>query len=386
MGVTRTGAPSAAHTYDATGQRIAKKVNGMVTRFVWRGGHVAYETTEGGTLTRSYTWGTSTDDLVAIHDHEGGGHYYIVQDRLRSVRALLDDAGAWQASWRYELFGATLYESGQVPFTVRFRWAGAQYDEETGFYYLRSRYHDPVHGRFIQEDPIGLAGGVNLYAYADGDPTSARDPSGMGAEPEPEDRSPYACLGTIRGCGDTSGDRFLGGPGGGGGGGGGGWTMFDQLDWQWIQTWAEAGVLSVVTKYLHLSSLSQGIKAGVMVAKGQQIGLSGFPEHPHLHYVMEVNGRAVNGNLYGGMFGFGDPLRPMPGCSGPRGCYTEELVEHPYTHELGYHRALDFPTRMGTPVYAASDGLVTFAGRASDGSGLMVRIQHWVDLWAIRYR
>lgn len=61
---------------------------------------------------------------------------------------------------------------------------------------------------------MGHAGGMDLYAYAAGDPTSARDPSGMGAEPEPEDPSAYACLGTIRGCG--------GGNSNGGGGGGGG--------------------------------------------------------------------------------------------------------------------------------------------------------------------
>jgi RHS repeat-associated protein len=53
-----------------------------------------------------------------------------------------------------------------------------QYDEETGLYYLRARYYDPAIGRFIQEDPVGLAGGSNVYAYLGGDPTRARDPMG----------------------------------------------------------------------------------------------------------------------------------------------------------------------------------------------------------------
>jgi RHS repeat-associated protein len=60
----------------------------------------------------------------------------------------------------------------------RFGWAGAQYDAETGFYFLRTRSYDPAVGRFVQEDKIGRAGGLNLYAYAGGRPLAARDPSG----------------------------------------------------------------------------------------------------------------------------------------------------------------------------------------------------------------
>ena len=43
---------------------------------------------------------------------------------------------------------------------------------------MRARYYDPGERRFTQEDPIGYAGGVNLYAYVDGQVTEARDPSG----------------------------------------------------------------------------------------------------------------------------------------------------------------------------------------------------------------
>jgi type VI secretion system secreted protein VgrG len=72
-------------------------------------------------------------------------------------------------SWRYRIYGEVLSQAGSDSLGLRFRWAGAQWDEETGLYYLRSRYYDPALGRFIQEDPIGRAGGLNLYAYADGD-------------------------------------------------------------------------------------------------------------------------------------------------------------------------------------------------------------------------
>jgi len=164
------------YAYDALGQRIARRFNGVTTRFVWRGGHVLYETTEAGAITRSYTWGIGDDDLIAIHDSTTSRHYYVVQDLLRSVRGLVErtgGTGAWRVAWRYTPYGESFTTDGSVNFPVRFRWAGAMYDEETGLYFLRTRSYDPRLGRFLQEDVAGFAGGGNLYAYAD-DPTSGR--------------------------------------------------------------------------------------------------------------------------------------------------------------------------------------------------------------------
>ncbi|MER2739127.1 RHS repeat-associated core domain-containing protein, partial [Escherichia coli] len=45
------------------------------------------------------------------------------------------------------------------------RLPGQQYDEESGLYYNRHRYYDPLQGRYITQDPIGLKGGWNLYGY-----------------------------------------------------------------------------------------------------------------------------------------------------------------------------------------------------------------------------
>ena len=52
----------------------------------------------------------------------------------------------------------------------------------TGQLYMRNRYYDPQAGRFTQEDPIGLAGGINLYGFAAGDPVSYDDPYGLSAQ------------------------------------------------------------------------------------------------------------------------------------------------------------------------------------------------------------
>ncbi|MEL9398295.1 RHS repeat-associated core domain-containing protein, partial [Escherichia coli] len=45
------------------------------------------------------------------------------------------------------------------------RLPGQQYDEESGLYYNRHRYYDPLQGRYITQDPIGLKGGWNFYQY-----------------------------------------------------------------------------------------------------------------------------------------------------------------------------------------------------------------------------
>ncbi|MBY5925864.1 MULTISPECIES: RHS repeat-associated core domain-containing protein [unclassified Halomonas] len=59
-----------------------------------------------------------------------------------------------------------------------FRFQGQYHDEETGLHYNRHRYYDPEIGRFTTQDPIGLAGGDNLYVYAP-EPTGWVDPLGL---------------------------------------------------------------------------------------------------------------------------------------------------------------------------------------------------------------
>ena len=64
-------------------------------------------------------------------------------------------------------------------------WMGELLDntrDASGMLYMRNRYYDPQSGRFTQEDPIGLAGGLNLYGFANGDPVSYSDPYGLSAE------------------------------------------------------------------------------------------------------------------------------------------------------------------------------------------------------------
>lgn len=62
-----------------------------------------------------------------------------------------------------------------------FQFTGRENDGATNLYYYRARYYNPALGRFISSDPLGLGGGLNTYAYADGDPISRIDPLGLQA-------------------------------------------------------------------------------------------------------------------------------------------------------------------------------------------------------------
>jgi type VI secretion system secreted protein VgrG len=65
---------------------------------------------------------------------------------------------------------------------MAYTFTGREWDKETGLYYYRARYYDPMEGRFISKDPIGFDGGdVNLYGYVGNNPENLTDPSGLAA-------------------------------------------------------------------------------------------------------------------------------------------------------------------------------------------------------------
>jgi RHS repeat-associated protein len=87
------------------------------------------------------------------------------------------------------------WEAGLFPYSpgprVPEHWHGTLMGEKrdaSGLLYRRNRYYDPATGRFTQEDPIGLAGGINVYGFAAGDPVSYSDPYGLSTCDKATDR------------------------------------------------------------------------------------------------------------------------------------------------------------------------------------------------------
>ena len=112
-------------------------------------------------------------------------HYY-VKDHLGGMHAVQDSNGHIVESYRYDAWGRVLgiYDGNGMPLTQsaignRFLWQGREYSWATGLYYFRARWYDPVTGRWLSNDPIGISGGLNQYVFCGNNPVNARDPSGL---------------------------------------------------------------------------------------------------------------------------------------------------------------------------------------------------------------
>jgi RHS repeat-associated protein len=110
------------------------------------------------------------------------GVYYIHTDQLNTPRAITNGAGALVWLWDSDPFGEAApaeQPAGQAPFVNNLRFAGQYYDRETNLHYNYFRDYDPQLGRYVESDPIGLAGGNNTYAYVHGNPVSRTDTYGL---------------------------------------------------------------------------------------------------------------------------------------------------------------------------------------------------------------
>jgi RHS repeat-associated protein len=104
------------------------------------------------------------------------GGTWLAGDGLGSITALMNGSGGATGLNRYEPFGEL--SPGSTGGSSLYQFTGRDQDG-TGLMYYRARYYAPEWGRFISEDPIGLAGGLNSYAYAGNNPLKFTDPSGM---------------------------------------------------------------------------------------------------------------------------------------------------------------------------------------------------------------
>ncbi|EON4226572.1 RHS repeat-associated core domain-containing protein, partial [Escherichia coli] len=92
--------------------------------------------------------------------------------------ALISEDGNTVWSAEYDEWGNLLNEENPHHVYQSYRLPGQQHDEESGLYYNRNRYYNPLLGRYITQDPIGLAGGWSLYAYPL-NPVNGIDPLGL---------------------------------------------------------------------------------------------------------------------------------------------------------------------------------------------------------------
>ena len=150
--------------YDALGRRISKETNDKKTIFFWDGDRLLSDRAPGEKPREFVYYPGSFVPFAAI---EGNGTIrYYNNDVAGLPQEVRDEEGniLWQA--RYDAMGRVVRSKGRRRFDNPLRLQGQYYDEELGLCYNRHRYFDPDTCSFISKDPLGLAAGTNLYAYA----------------------------------------------------------------------------------------------------------------------------------------------------------------------------------------------------------------------------
>lgn len=176
-------------SYDAFGRRIVRVEGGAaanVTVYAYdNANHLIGEYKADGTPISEYVW--LADTPVAVIKGSGAGTevFAVHADHLDTPRILMDTQ--WRVRWRWmgEPFGSSAAEeqptANVAAVEQNLRFPGQQYEAFGGRHYNHFRDYDPTTGRYIQSDPIGLAGGINTYAYVGGNPLSFVDPNGLQA-------------------------------------------------------------------------------------------------------------------------------------------------------------------------------------------------------------
>jgi RHS repeat-associated protein len=175
---------TATHTYNALGQRIRRATGSLTTLYVYdEAGHLAGEYTAAGALVQETVW-LGDIPVATVRPNGAGGVdlYYVHTDHLNTPRLVTDTANNIRWRWDSDAFGTTSPNqnpSGLGTFEYNLRFPGQQYDAVVGLHYNYFRDYDPVVGRYVESDPIGLDGGVNTYSYTTNNSIMSSDPSGL---------------------------------------------------------------------------------------------------------------------------------------------------------------------------------------------------------------
>ncbi|HGF3941823.1 TPA: RHS repeat-associated core domain-containing protein, partial [Escherichia coli] len=181
------------YVYDALGRRTEKQhisPDGKPynrTKFLWDGMRLAQESRPEGTGSLYIYRDPGSYEPLARVDKAGkegpNRILYFHTDVNGAPEEMTDSDGriVWETG--YQVWGNTIQEKDHGRVEQNLRYQGQYLDRETGLHYNLHRYYDPDVGRFMVTDPIGLAGGINLYAYAP-NPLGWIDPLGLKCSPE----------------------------------------------------------------------------------------------------------------------------------------------------------------------------------------------------------
>lgn len=167
-----TGSDTVSYAYDAFGRRRSATINGQTTKTLYDGWN-PIQLQSGGSVIENQLTGLGLDAYYARTRSSVSESY--LTDALGSTLELRNAAQAQTVQYTYDPYGNT---SASTTSTNTLKYTGREQDL-TDLYYYRNRYYMPSISRFISEDPIGLAGGVNLYGYVVNNPVNLIDSLGL---------------------------------------------------------------------------------------------------------------------------------------------------------------------------------------------------------------
>ena len=164
----------AQFVYNENGLRVKKTVNGVVTDYTLHGKNVVHMTRESDEL--HFFYDAQNRPAVVVYNNVP---YAYVKNLQGDIVALLNGAGNVVVSYAYDAWGMPIGKSGSMAETLGtvqpLRYRGYVFDEETGLYYLRSRYYNPGWGRFVNADNY-LS--TNVFSYCGNVPSVFVDKNG----------------------------------------------------------------------------------------------------------------------------------------------------------------------------------------------------------------
>ncbi len=191
---------SMSFTYNADGIRTSKTVNGVEHSYILNGSQIVAE--QWGNYLLLYLYDESGAPVGLAYrtkNYDEGEYDYFFFDKniFGDITAIYNEQGecigtydydAWGQIFSYVVAGNTMLENLILTTYNPFRYRGYYYDQETGLYYLQSRYYNPEWGRFISADKVisdvgGNILGYNLFSYCRNNPVAMSDFSGMWPSP-----------------------------------------------------------------------------------------------------------------------------------------------------------------------------------------------------------
>ncbi len=194
--IVKNGEALATYTYNESGIRTSKTVDGITHTYSLNGTLVTFESygdifiayiyDENGSPIGMAIRDASTADITQSQEEQFS--YYLFTKNLQGdIIGIYDEEGKLVAEYTYNAWGehtVTNHTSANIGNINPFRYRGYFYDNETGYYYLNTRYYNPQIKRFISADNINYLGAngdlnaYNLYAYCSNNPVMYVDPNG----------------------------------------------------------------------------------------------------------------------------------------------------------------------------------------------------------------